>query len=157
MNQAQLGFDQALSSSAKASLTVAANDRQAELRPVQQSRVTQLHLPGNTTACRYLLPGMLKELSASLDNRWLCWVAAQPVKQLLCNGPRRDIQLGRVLQVVSREPHPELLRLALQALANGRSHTVVVLLDYQPSKADLSMLENAAAAGACECVVLLEV
>mgnify|MGYP000167942658 CR=1 FL=1 len=122
----------------------------------EEQRVSQLSLPSNTSACRYLLPGMLKELNNSSDDRWLCWVAQQPVKALMRAGQGKTQEQNRVLQIVSREPHPELLRLASRALSTGKSHTVILVLDYQPSSQDIAELEAAAQNGGSECLVVIE-
>jgi cell division inhibitor SulA len=152
MNQTALSFSAPLAAPLDLS---AANTEHSN--PILEQRVSQICLPNNTSACRYLLPGMLKELNASSDDRWLCWVAQQPVKALMRAGQAKTQEQNRVLQIVSREPHPELLRIAKRALATGKSHTVILVLDYQPSLDDIQQLELSAQAGLSECLVVVEI
>ncbi|MFT5887205.1 MAG: cell division inhibitor SulA [Zhongshania sp.] len=119
---------------------------------VAAGQITEISMHSEAHLSRPLLAAMLLELSASSDQRWLCWVADRPLKPLLNSDSYS--RGGKILQVVSNTAR-DLSEIAVRALERGKSHTVAVLLD-RPLRADeRNALETAAKAGAAECLIIV--
>jgi cell division inhibitor SulA len=94
---------------------------------------------------------MLGHLSHSADSRWLSCIGLPHTSKRECLQAGLDWQ--RFLQVFpsSRIAMLDLVERVLQA---GRSHTVVCWLPAELSERDLMRLENAAAAGNCQGILI---
>ena len=114
------------------------------------SQLNEIRLSGNRHVARSLLAGMLLELSAAPEQRWLCWVAEMPLRPLLDAGT--SLRGQRILQVVSGES--SLCQIAARALERGKSHTVALLMERELSLAERHSLEAAARQGGAECLVI---
>lgn len=117
---------------------------------VDESRIAEITIPGGAHASRYLLAGMLRELNAVEDSRWVCWVGSSPVKPLIGAAPRQSGE--HVLQVVCGTPRVE--QVAERALRSGKSHTVVVLIDQPLDMSARERLEAAAEDGDADCLLV---
>lgn len=115
------------------------------------SHLNEIRLSGNAQLGRALLAGMLMELSGSSDQRWLCWVAEQPLKPLLDAGA--SLRGQRILQVVAAD-RSALCQITVRALERGKSHTVAVLLEGELDSVERGQLEAAASAGGAQCLII---
>lgn len=116
----------------------------------RESRIAEVSIPEGAHAARYLLAGMLRELNAVEDSRWVCWVGDSPVKPLIGAAPRQSGE--HILQVVCRPT--DVVSVAERALRGGRSHTVVILINKRVCGGDRKRLEAAAAEGDADCLLV---
>lgn len=112
------------------------------------SRISEMSIPGSAQM-KHLLPTMLCELAEQETERWLCWVSTTPIQAVMQNRHAKK----QVLQIVNAQKD-ELVKLAERALANGKSHTVVLAVESELSSRDVARIEIAAEFGNAECLLL---
>lgn len=131
--------------------TVSSNDAAAQTAPCQ--RISEFVFPSNSARSLplSLVLSMLGHLSHSSDSRWLSCIGLPHTSKKECLQSGLDWQ--RFLQVF---PSNKLavLELTERVLQAGRSHTVVAWLPASLSDRDLARLENAAAIGNCQGILI---
>lgn len=115
------------------------------------SRISEISMPGNTSVSRTLIAGMLLELSASSDQRWVCWVGERPLKPLLDAGAQ--LRGKQILQVVSNKSD-NLIDITSRALSSGKSHTVALLSQQVLTENQRKAIDMAAQKGNSECLII---
>ena len=94
---------------------------------------------------------LLGELEGEVPERWLTWV--RPGAGPLLAGPASRSHARGWRQVLATN-RSDVIDCARRALAAGTSHTVVVLLDRALDAGTMQLLESAARAGHCFCLLL---
>lgn len=112
--------------------------------PAHFPHLSELSLNGRTEHCQWLLAPVLRDLSTSLQERWLTLVA--PPKHITHTW-LKEIGLNRErIILLHRVEQQDAMALACRALSAGRSHTVVSWLNLIDNRAR-QQLDHAAARG----------
>ena len=117
-------------------------------------RVNELILSGPAWQSGLFLSPVLNRLANEEEQRWLTLILsdsnnqAQTIKWLKSEG----ISSSNV-RVLNRKNSKQPLDLTYQALACGTSHTVISWIN-QMDQEELSMLEDAARSGQCNCLTI---
>lgn len=112
--------------------------------------VTELILADQSTAQLELVLPMIIHLSQQQSERWVTWITQRNLdrKALLARGINQ-----KVFRTLSCTDANNLLWLTWEALSLGTSHTVIADAG-RLSEIQIKQLEEAAALGQCQCVIL---
>lgn len=109
--------------------------------------------PGTPGRAARTLSAMLKGLSDSDTGRWICWVSQRALQPGLLHLDTSDRNSSRILQVLPKQSQ-NLIELAKRALLSGRSDTVALCVEEPISAEQRQALEQAAAQGGSECLLI---
>ena len=128
----------------------------ARTAPANVQRISEFVFPAGLQGDGRPLPlslilTMLSHLSHSSDSRWLSCIGLPHTSKRECMQSGLDWQ--RFLQVFPSN-RLAVLDLVERVLQAGRSHTVVAWLPAQIAEKDLLRLENAAATGNCQGILI---
>lgn len=128
-----------------------AAERGAAPTPARWRRISEFVFPNAGPLPLSLILSMLGHLSHSRDSRWLSCIGLPHTSKKECLQSGLDWQ--RFLQVF---PSNKVARLELaeRVLQAGRSHTVVAWVPASLADGDLARLEQAAAIGNCQGILI---
>ncbi len=109
--------------------------------------------PGTPGRAARTLSAMLKGLSDSDTGRWICWVSQHALQPGLLHLDTSERNSSRILQVLPKQSQ-NLIELAKRALLSGRSDTVALCIEEPISAEQRRDLEQAAAQGGSECLLI---
>jgi cell division inhibitor SulA len=119
-------------------------------RPQPASGVTELVLTNDSPEQLVLLLPMIAFLSNSCSDRWITWVAPHNVDRKLLESYGVNTRFIRLIHCTDPQ---HALWVTNEALNAGNSHTVIASPGKLTDK-ELTQLENAAAQGKCQGLLL---
>ena len=115
-----------------------------EHTPVHYPHFSELSLNGRTEHCQWLLAPVLRDLSASVQERWLTLIAPP---EHITHSWLKEIGLNRERIILLHQVEQNnAMALACRALSAGCSHTVVSWLNRMDNRTR-QQLDRAAASG----------